>query len=47
MVHFYHEITPDELYNICTNQLADIEQIQEAYRHWVVAHPEKVHDDPL
>ena len=43
MVHFYHEITPNELYSICANQLANIEQIQEAYRQWVVAHPEKVH----
>jgi uncharacterized protein YutE (UPF0331/DUF86 family) len=47
MVHFYQEITPEELYNICANQLADIEQIQEAYRRWVVTHPEKVYDDPL
>jgi uncharacterized protein YutE (UPF0331/DUF86 family) len=45
LVHFYHEVSPEELYNICANQLGDIEKIQEAYRQWVVAHPEKVHDD--
>ncbi|MGM0423624.1 MAG: type VII toxin-antitoxin system HepT family RNase toxin [Thermodesulfobacteriota bacterium] len=25
MVHFYHEITQEELYNICTSNLTDIE----------------------
>ncbi len=33
-----------ELYNICANQLGDIETIQAAYRQWVLAHPEKVQD---
>jgi uncharacterized protein YutE (UPF0331/DUF86 family) len=42
IVHFYHEVSPDELYKICVNQLGDIEQIQEAFRQWVLAHPEKV-----
>jgi uncharacterized protein YutE (UPF0331/DUF86 family) len=45
LVHFYHEVSPEELYNICANQLGDIEKIQEAYRQWVLLHPEKVHDD--
>src|SRR5262245_22109862 len=47
LVHFYHEVSPEELYNICANQLDNIEQIQEAYRQWVGAHPEKVLDDPM
>lgn len=42
MVHFYHEVTADELYDICANQLGDIEQVQEHYRQWVVAHPERL-----
>ena len=42
MVHFYHEVTADELYDICANQLGDIEQVQEYYRQWVVAHPERL-----
>jgi uncharacterized protein YutE (UPF0331/DUF86 family) len=45
LVHFYHEIAPEELYSICAHQLGDIEIIQEAYRQWVVAHPEKVQSD--
>ncbi len=44
LVHFYHEVSPEELYNICANQLGDIETIQAAYRQWVLAHPEKVQD---
>jgi uncharacterized protein YutE (UPF0331/DUF86 family) len=42
MVHFYHEITPDELFNICATQLGDIECIADAYRRWVNEHPELV-----
>jgi uncharacterized protein YutE (UPF0331/DUF86 family) len=42
MVHYYHEITPDELYGICTAQLGDLEQVADAYRQWVNAHPELV-----
>ena len=44
MVHFYHEISPEELYNICATQLDDIENIQAAYRQWSLAHPDKVDD---
>jgi uncharacterized protein YutE (UPF0331/DUF86 family) len=42
MVHYYHEITPDELYGICTSQLGDLEQVADAYRQWVNAHPELI-----
>jgi uncharacterized protein YutE (UPF0331/DUF86 family) len=44
LVHFYHEISPDELYHICAGQLGDIQQIADAYRRWVNAHPELVND---
>jgi uncharacterized protein YutE (UPF0331/DUF86 family) len=44
LVHFYHEITPDELYRICVGQLGDIELVADAYRRWVNAHPELVND---
>ncbi len=27
LVHFYHEITPDELYRICADRLGDIERV--------------------
>ncbi len=42
MVHFYHEITPDELFTICATQLGDIELVADAYRRWVNEHPELV-----
>jgi uncharacterized protein YutE (UPF0331/DUF86 family) len=42
LVHFYHEISPEELYRICLDNLSDIESIQDAYRRWVNEHPEKV-----
>lgn len=42
MVHFYHEITPDELYRICTQELGTIELVANAYRRWVNEHPEMV-----
>ncbi len=44
MVHFYHEITPDELYEICTTQLSDIVHIRQAYSKWLIAHPEYLDD---
>lgn len=44
MVHFRHEITPEELYRICTAQLGDIEQIADTYRRSVNEHPEQVDD---
>lgn len=30
MVHFYHEITPEELYDICRHQLDDISNLLDA-----------------
>ena len=35
VVHFYHQVTPDELYEICANQLGDVERIKEAYLRWL------------
>lgn len=40
MVHFYHEIGPDELYEICARDLGDVERITEAYRKWLREHEE-------
>jgi uncharacterized protein YutE (UPF0331/DUF86 family) len=42
MVHFYHEITPDELYQICASQLSDLERVADAYRAWLHAHPDRI-----
>ena len=40
MVHFYHEIGPDELYEVCARDLGDVERIAEAYRKWLREHEE-------
>lgn len=45
MVHFYHEIGPEELYKICRDDLGDIENLKDAFRHWVKRHPELMNDE--
>jgi uncharacterized protein YutE (UPF0331/DUF86 family) len=42
LVHFYHEVGSDELYEVCALRLADLERIAEAYRRWLKAHPERL-----
>jgi uncharacterized protein YutE (UPF0331/DUF86 family) len=37
MVHFYQEITPDELYDICSNELDDILIVRDAFSKWIKA----------
>ncbi len=40
LVHFYHEVGPEELYEICRQRLADLERVAAAYRRWLREHPE-------
>lgn len=42
LVHFYHEVSAEELYEICANQLSDLEVVQNAYRRWLKEHPERI-----
>jgi len=42
MVHFYHELSTAELYDICTGELKDLEAIRDAIRHWIRTHPDSV-----
>ena len=42
MVYFYHEISTKELYDICSSQLSDIEDVASAIKRWINAHPEFV-----
>lgn len=42
LVHFYHEVSAEELFELCSNDLGDLETIQGAYRRWIKEHPEKV-----
>ncbi len=46
LVHFYHEISNRELYEICTGQLGDIDAILAGILDWVRAHPEKIDHQP-
>jgi uncharacterized protein YutE (UPF0331/DUF86 family) len=39
LVHFYHEVSADELFDICTRQLDDLSRIRGAYHRWVESHP--------
>jgi uncharacterized protein YutE (UPF0331/DUF86 family) len=46
LVHFYHEISNQELHEICTGQLGDIEAVLAGMLDWVQAHPEKIDRHP-
>jgi uncharacterized protein YutE (UPF0331/DUF86 family) len=42
LVHFYHEIGEEELYEICRAQLVDIESVLAAFMAWLDRNPDKV-----
>ena len=42
MVHFYHEITVEELFHICRDELVDVEMVSEAFAGWLCEHSEKI-----
>lgn len=42
LTHFYEEVSAEELYEICTTNLEDIEIILEALLAWIRDHPEKL-----
>lgn len=42
MAHFYHEITPEELYSICSKQLQDIKSVRDAFKNWIKANPDLI-----
>ena len=42
MVHFYHEVSRNELYLLCTANLQDVEDILEALVAWLRANPDRV-----
>lgn len=45
MVHFYHEIGPDELYQVARTNLDDVRKIASSISRWVQEHPEAMQDD--
>ncbi|RME07208.1 MAG: DUF86 domain-containing protein [Anaerolineae bacterium] len=44
LVHFYHEVGADELYDVCTVHLSDLEHLADALREWVKANPGRLDD---
>lgn len=42
MVHFYDEITDEELFGILTGQLRDVEDVMSAVTSWLAANPDRV-----
>ena len=40
MVHFYHDVTQKELYAICTEEIADVVAVRDAYVSWLKNQPE-------
>jgi len=40
LVHFYHEVTSEELYEICAYRLGDLEKMKRAYLRWLREHEE-------
>jgi uncharacterized protein YutE (UPF0331/DUF86 family) len=44
MVHFYHEVSESELYEICTQQMKDLETVLDAVTRWLKEHPEMMNE---
>lgn len=42
MVHFYHEVTKEELFDICSEQLTDIELVIDSIARWLGEHPNMI-----
>ena len=42
LVHFYHEVSAEELYEVCLHQLIDVELVRAACQRWLREHPEKL-----
>jgi uncharacterized protein YutE (UPF0331/DUF86 family) len=42
LVHFYHEVTSEELYETCQNNLEDLLKIKNAFRKWVNENPDSI-----
>ncbi len=42
LIQIYDEVSEEELYRICAQELGDIERISDVYRRWVKQHPDKM-----
>jgi len=44
MVHFYHEVTPEELHLICRDHLAEVEQVVQDFLVWLRTNPQRINE---
>lgn len=42
LVHFYHEITEEEMFHICSKELDDLLTVKDAFSAWLKTHPEHI-----
>ena len=42
LVHFYHELSSEELYEICRDELGDLLKIRNLFSEWVKSHPDQI-----
>ena len=42
LVHFYHEVSKEELYTLCTQQVSDVERVCAEVLQWLRGHSEKM-----
>jgi len=42
LVHFYDDVTFQELFEICTKNLGDLIRIREAFLEWIKSNPDKM-----
>ncbi len=45
LVHFYDEVSEQELYDICSTQMDDVRSLLEALLKWVRTHPDSIHGE--
>jgi len=45
LVHFYHDVSPGELYEVCTFHLDDVMALSNAFRVWIRNHPEMMDEN--
>ena len=42
MVHFYHTVTDQELYAICSREIGDVLAVRDTFKNWIESHPEYI-----
>ena len=42
LVHFYHEVSTQELYDVCSKHLDEVRQCGQSMKQWIKMHPEMI-----